>query len=102
MIQPLKEEDEVGETVKRTLLFPAPPRDSSTSTVDDARVSLSHLSEFNIESLRALNGALFPVSYNDRFYRDLLGTYPSDLSLLGVSIARMALYIYKNSLSLSI
>ncbi|KAI8821372.1 putative acetyltransferase family, partial [Fimicolochytrium jonesii] len=40
------------------------------------------ITESNITRLRQLNSLLFPVRYNDKFYRDVLHVHPADLSCL--------------------
>ena len=37
----------------------------------------------NISNLRFLNSVLFPVSYHDGFYNDVVNLYPSELSCIG-------------------
>ena len=37
------------------------------------RVELGELTPHNVKQLRLINTSIFPVSYNDKFYKDVLG-----------------------------
>ena len=45
-------------------------------------IKYSQVNDSNINLLKSLNSILFPVSYNESFYNDVLNTYPKHLSLL--------------------
>ena len=55
-------------------------------------VELGEVSEKNVGQLKLINSVVFPVKYNDQFYRGLLRTYntaeTAELIRLGTSSAR--------------
>ena len=69
------------------------PASHTNSPLQD--ISLSPVSEVLIPHLKRLNSVLFPVVYNDRFYKDVLYTHPQGLSAIGNSIIPLRItYIY--------
>ncbi len=47
------------------------------------RLSFSEISQDNILHLKTLNSVIFPISYNQSFYYDLIHIHPKNLSMLG-------------------
>lgn len=42
------------------------------NTMDGVRIELGDITQHNIKQLKLLNQVIFPVSYNDKFYKDVL------------------------------
>lgn len=60
-----KRDDQVGELERPTALL-NPCRDFRTN------IELGNVTPHNIKQLKRLNSVVFPVSYNDKFYKDVL------------------------------
>ncbi|KAJ3043068.1 hypothetical protein HDV00_005976 [Rhizophlyctis rosea] len=59
---------------------PRPP--ISTYTPLPPQLAMENITSYNVEMFRRLNMVLFPVRYNDRFYRDVCETHARELSNL--------------------
>ncbi|KAG8537764.1 hypothetical protein GDO81_023967 [Engystomops pustulosus] len=53
-----------------------------------SRIELGDVTPHNIKQLKRLNQVIFPVSYNDKFYKDVLEV--GELAKLGKKIMEMA------------
>ena len=47
------------------------------------QLTVDHITSHNVDTFRQLNMILFPVRYNDRFYRDVCEAHAKELSSLG-------------------
>lgn len=46
-------------------------------------VSLQQITPFNINSVKSINRMVFPITYNEQFYSDIIFKYNKNLSRLG-------------------
>eukprot|EP00978_Attheya_sp_CCMP212_P038622 scaffold193059_cov53-Attheya_sp.AAC.1 len=46
----------------------------------DLKIDYGGITSDNVQQLRMVNGACFPVSYNDTFYKDIVKAHNEDLS----------------------
>jgi len=63
-------------------LFPVLIKNSLSLTLRVGRIELGDVTPHNIKLLRRLNQVVFPVSYNDKFYKDVLEA--GELAKLGI------------------
>lgn len=59
---------------------------SSSSFSDRGVTELGDITPHNIKQLKILNSVVFPVSYNDKFYKDVLEV--GELAKLGLYLNR--------------
>ena len=50
-------------------------------SADRSRIELGDVTQHNIKQLKRLNQVVFPVSYNEKFYKDVL--HSGELAKLG-------------------
>ncbi len=49
------------------------------------KITLGQVTEKNVGAFRMLNNSVLPVTYNDKFYADLVKT-PQDFTKMGASV----------------
>lgn len=63
--------------------------------INRGRIELGDITQHNIKQLKKLNQVVFPVTYNDKFYKDVLEV--GELAKLGMVIAFIYTFFLKGA-----